>query len=488
MKPYRVVIVGGGLTGLTIAHYLEKECGDACRITVLESSDRLGGNIHTVHDRGYLIDAGPDAWISTKPQATELAIELGLQSDIIETNVENRRVYVMDRNGLVPMPDGLVLGIPTSIGSLLMSRILPWDAILRAWLDVWVPAREWRDDDDETIASFLARRLGSEFADRLTAPLLSGIFSGDADALSIMATFPQLVEAEKQYGSLIRAMRAQTALRVRAAADEGPKSTFVTLKNGMSDFVTTLAHKLGTTHVLKNEPVVEIIRREHDVGDLAGDGRASSAGSFLVRTARKEHVADAVVLSAPPHICAKMIRTLDADIASRFDAFIAGSTATVFLAYPKQLVPMDLDASGFIVPRSLGRPMLAATWVSSKWEGRAPSGFVLVRVFIGGPSGPDLSTISDAALVSMASRELWAAMGIIHAPELSHVFRLMHKSPNPMVGHLARMRELKEALGRHGELYLCGNGYDGTGIPDCIRHARTTAENLVRNARQAERL
>ena len=463
------MIVGGGLSGLAVAHYLEKETGDAYEITVLESSDRLGGNIRTVHERGFLIDAGPDAWVVTKPAATELAEELGLANDLIETMAHNRRVYVLDKSGLVPMPEGLVLGIPTSVSALLGSPLLAWDAVARAALDLVVPARQWHDDDDETIANFIGRRLGPDVADRLAGPLLSGIFSGDAESLSIMATFPQLVEAEKRYGSIIRAMRAQRAARASASADEGgPRSAFVTLKNGMQDFVTTLAHKLKSTFVHKREPVREIVK--------------GISGGFVVRTSEHERACDAVVISSPPPAAKRMLQALDPDIAARFGAFVTRSTATVFLAYPKLAVPMDLDATGFIVPRSLARPILASTWMSSKWEGRAPSGHVLIRVFVGGPNAPDIASSSDEALVTIATGELWRAMNIVHAPELSRVYRLIDKSPNPMVGHLPRMRALKAALAEHGELYLCGNGYDGTGIPDCLRNARTCAENIVRNA------
>lgn len=469
-RPFRVLVVGGGITGLALAHALETQLASVpSEVLLFEGGPRLGGNIHTFRHAGFVADAGPDSWVSTKPQATALAKEIGLEDDLIGTIPDNRRVYIAWGGKLHALPEGLVLGVPTEISPMLGTELFTWDSKLRMGLDLLVPPRTFGPSDDESIAAFVGRRLGDDVADRLVGPLLSGIFAGDAQDLSIRATFPQLVEAEQKHGSLIRAMRAQKAARKGGSSGAAAGSMFVSLVRGMGDFVTTLAHRLKDALVLTETPVSAIERLPD------GDPR----GRFVVETAAGPRFADAVVGTTPTHLFAPLVRELDPALADAFGEIQYVSTATVFLGFKKRDVAHPLDASGFIVPRSLGRPMLASTWVSSKWEHRAPSGHALLRVFFGGANAAGVLGRDDDELTRLAVAELGAFLDLRGAPVFSKVFRFDRKSPQPLVGHLRRVATIKAGLARHPGLYYCGNGFEGTGIPDCIKQAEAAAASLA---------
>lgn len=471
----RVVVVGGGITGLAVAHALEKAT-DPYRVDLLERSDRLGGNIRTVQHNGFVIDGGPDSWVATKPHATRLAKAVGLGDELIGTRPEARKVYILWQRRLHPMPEGLVLGIPTEVGPFARTELLPLDAKLRALLEPLVPRRELTGDADESISAFVARRLGAEISDRIVSPLLGGIFAGDATALSVRACVPQLVEAERDYGSLIRAMRVMRAKRERERAasgggDAAPPSVFTSLERGMGDLVTHVAHLLRDADVSTGVRVLSAVRLP------AGDPR----GRFLVATSRGGEAigCDHLVLTTPAHAAAPIVRDLSPSLSSHLDTFSYASTATVFLAYRKYDVKHDLDASGFLVPASEGRPLLACTFVSSKWEHRAPSGQVLLRVFFGGARGEEVLEADDDALVRLARDELLDVLGITRAPVFSRVFRFDRASPQPGLGHVTRVERMRALLAEVPGLHIGGNGYLGTGIPDAIKQGEDIADAII---------
>lgn len=472
----RVIVVGGGITGLTTAYALEKAAKDL-DIVVLEGGPRLGGNVVTVHHQGFLIDGGPDSWVATKPYATDLARELGLGDELIETLPENRKVYIAHEGRLHPMPEGVMLGVPTEVAPIVASELFTWDAKLRMALELIVPRHDWLEGEDETVGAFLTRRFGDQLADRLAGPLLGGIFAGEADQISIRAAFPQLVAAEKTYGSLILAMRAQLAARKKSAAERSekgakkgakkgvPGSTFLSLKRGMGDLVLNLAHRINA-EVRVNAKVSAITRTEAD--DPRGRFRVFARGAGRL-------FADHVVFTGPAYAARATLPSVDADFDEALSGFDYSSTATVFLAYKRKDIDHPLDAAGYIVPRSAGRTALASTWVGSKWEHRVPSGQALLRVFFGGDGRESLLKKTEAELAELAERELQAFLPIKGRPLFSRVFRYEKASPQPRLGHLGRMKNLKAILARTPGLYLAGNGYDGIGIPECIRQAREIA-------------
>lgn len=468
----RVVVIGGGITGLAVAYRVG--LSGAADVTVLEKRARLGGNIHTEKADGYTIDAGPDAWVSTKPHAGALAKELGLAREMVGTIEANRRVYIATERGLHALPEGMVLGVPTRVMPMLETPVFHWDAKLRMGLELFVPKRTYAPGEDESIASFFSRRFGDELTDRLAAPLLGGIFAGDAADLSVRATFPQLVEMEQKHGSLLRAMWARVKeMRAQHAPKEGdkpaekkaPPSAFISLESGLGRLVERLVESLQNTTIRTGAGVRAVRARE------GGLDVELESGEVLA--------ADDVALTAPAHALVPMVAELDADLSEKLTALRYASTVTVFLGVERAGVAHELDATGFLVPRSLGRPLLAGTWVSSKWPKRAPEGHALLKAFFGGAWGEGVLDKSDEDLVTLAREELERLMGPIGAPRFTRVYRHRRASPQPVIGHLGRMAAIRARVEGHAGLHLAGNGFDGSGIPDCIKQAEAVAQAIL---------
>jgi protoporphyrinogen/coproporphyrinogen III oxidase len=477
---FRLVIVGGGITGLAAARAASawsQERGRQVTITVLEQSARFGGQLVTERIDGYLLDGGADSWVVTKPHATALVRALGLTGSIVGTRATNRRYYVAWADRLHAVPEGLVLGVPTRLGPLLQTRLFSWGGKARMAMEPFVRARRFQgDDEDESIADFARRRLGREAAERLVAPLLGGISAGDASDISVRASFPQLVAMERDHGSLVRGMRAARAERARAQAEAGGKGTegtaFVSLQGGVGELARVLAERLGDDGVsLRPGAGVEAIARR--------------GAGYLVSVAGGQTIdADALVLAIPGHAAGPLLEPLDPDVAHRVSGIVYGSTATVFLGYRRDEVEHPLTGVGFVVPRAAGRAVLAATWVSSKWDGRAPGGHVLLRVFVGGPAGESALSGRDDDLVRVARSALRSLMGIDAQPRLAKVFRFDRASAQMRVGHLAVMRSIHDRLASHlPGLRVAGGGYDGVGIPDCIRQGEAAGRASVDSTR-----
>jgi oxygen-dependent protoporphyrinogen oxidase len=370
----------------------------------------------------------------------------------------------------------MILGVPTRIGPMLRTPVFGWDAKLRMGLELIVPKRTYAEGEDESIASFFTRRFGDELTDRLAAPLLGGIFAGDAADLSVRATFPQLVEMEQKHGSLLRAMWARAKeMRAAHAPKNGaesdapkkpPPSMFITLTAGLGRLVEVLVDALQNTNVRTGAGTRVV--------------RARAGGGFDVELDSGEVLeADDVVLTAPAHALVPMIEDLDADLSEGLAALRYASTVTVFLGVRRADVRHELDATGFLVPRSLGRPLLAGTWVSSKWPNRAPPGHALLKAFFGGAWGEGVLDRTDEDLVDLARSELERLMGPIGTPLFSRVYRHRRASPQPVLGHLGHMAAIRARAERFPGLFLAGNGFDGSGIPDCIKQAEAVAQMLL---------
>jgi oxygen-dependent protoporphyrinogen oxidase len=476
----RVVIVGGGITGLATAHAIERARGQASgqgsapmSIRLVEASPRLGGNIQTITYNGFTIDAGPDSWVANKPHAARLARAVGLGSEIIGTRPESRKVHIVWQRRLHPMPAGLVLGIPTEIAPFLKTDLLTLDAKLRAALEPLIPRKDLSGDADETIASFVSRRLGDQICARLVGPLFGGIFAGDPDELSVRACAPQLAHAEQAQGSLILHMRSLRAQRkeqaARASAAEGESSMFQSLTRGMGDLIVNVVHKLRTTEILTGTSVRSIARLEPD----------NPEGRWAVETDSGTLLADDVVVTAAAYAAARMLRGVDCELEEVLTTVRYVSSATVFLAFRSTDVDFPPDSSGFLVPHAEQLPILAGTFVSNKWPHRAPLEQVLTRVFFGGSHAEHLLERSDNELVQIAREELERLLGMTCAPTLTRVFRFHRASPQPAVGHLARMAKLQKRLASLPGLHIGGNGYVGTGISDSIKQGEEIAARIT---------
>jgi oxygen-dependent protoporphyrinogen oxidase len=465
----RVVIVGGGITGLATAHALEKS-REPCSVNLVDAAPRLGGNLVTVSHNGFTIDGGPDSWVATKPHATTLAKAVGLGDELIGTRPDTRKVYIVWKKQLHALPEGLVLGIPTEWRPFAQTELFGLDTKLRALLEPLIPRKVFDGDEDESIGAFVTRRLGPDISDRIAGPLLGGIFAGEADSLSVRACVPQLVDAEAKYGSLVRAMRVLGKARKEAGPNgEHEGSTFLSLKRGIGDLVTYVAHRLRDAELAPGNPATRVARLPE------GDPR----GRWAVETAKGVLHADHVALTLPGRVSARLVADLDPTLSGMLGDIAYVSSATVFLAYRKYDIRHPLDAVGFLVPRSENRPIVACTFVSSKWDHRAPAGQALLRVFVGGAGAEQYLRRDDAGLVRMAREQLRDLIGIERAPTFAKVFRFDGATPQPTVGHLGRMRRLLERTASHPGLHVGGNGFVGTGIPDAVKQGEEIAARIA---------
>lgn len=477
MQVRRVVIVGGGITGLATAYRLLSAGRDAAgarlAVTLLEARPRLGGNIQTERREGFLIDGGPDSFVTTKPQAAALCKELGLGDRLIPTTSKNRRVYVVHRGALEQLPEGLLLGVPTRILPMVRTRLLSWPAKARMALDLLLPRRSSEGGGDESVGHFVRRRLGDQAAAQLAEPLLGGIYMGNVDTLSLRSTFPQLLDLEAKHRSLIQGAIAQMLARGDKSG-KPPASAFQSLLGGMGELIETLAAK------------VEKAGGEIRIGaEVTAIAKGDAGAGFLVRTARDggaglaELAADDVVLCAPAFVAADALDGLDREISAQLRQIPYLSTATVVCGYHRADVPHPLDASGLIVPKAEGRRIVAATFISSKWSARAPSDATLLRVFVGGHRDAGALAQSDEELIALARSELGALIGVRARPILARVYRYERGNPQPVIGHGARVRKIRALAERHPGLHFAGAAFDGVGIPDCVRQGGEVAARIA---------
>jgi oxygen-dependent protoporphyrinogen oxidase len=470
---HRVVIVGGGISGLSAAWYLEQQARRRevlVRYTLLEAGPRWGGKVLTEHvlsegGTPFVVEAGPDAFITQKPWALELAQELGLSERLIGINDRVNTIYVLDRGRPVAMPEGVLLMVPTRFWPFVRSRLFSLRGKLRMGLDLFIPPR--RDDDDETLAQFVRRRLGNEALDKIAEPLMSGIYNADADAMSIMATFPRFRELEKEHGSLIRGV-----VRARPRASTAPGAAtpaFMSFRGGMQELTDALLSRLRGDLWLDTRVV---------------DLQSEAEGGYRLLTDRGDILqADAVILTTPAYAAADLVRPVAPHVADLLDGIRYLGTGTVSLAFRAEDVGRPINGLGLVVPKGENRPINAITISSTKFTHRAPDGFVLLRVFFGGTRSPATMECDDAHLLDVVRNELRRALGIDAVPLFHRIHRWPRANPQYDVGHLERVARIESGL--PGRLYVTGGAYRGVGVPDCIYQSRCTVERLLNEISQA---
>jgi protoporphyrinogen/coproporphyrinogen III oxidase len=470
-----VAVIGGGISGLSTAYALQERAARAgiqIRCTVVEGSPVWGGKIVTHRVGDLLTEAGPDSFLSQKPAGLELCDKLGLTDQLINTNETGKRACVYSRGRLHELPEGLVVIDPGQLGPFIRSGLLSWAGLARMALDFAVPVK--RSPEDESLAAFFRRRVGWQAFERMLEPLMAGIYAGDAEQMSVQATFPRFVELETQYGSVIRGMMASRKANPPVTYS-GPKRTmFVSLKNGLSDLVAALIHRLTDQGiVLRGGCTVDALRvRSHELGRwtydvILNDGQALSV--------------DSLVLATPAYASAELVRPLTPTAAGLLEMIPYTSTATIAMAYPRSAVSGPAEGFGFVVPRAEGRDLIAATWTSLKWPHRAPPDQLLVRCYVGGVGREAILDLDDQALVARVRAELAGMCGMTGEPGFAEVNRWMRAMPQYTLGHLERLDQIEAALSRYGGLILTGAGYRGVGIPDCIRDGAIAAERVIRH-------
>jgi oxygen-dependent protoporphyrinogen oxidase len=470
MTPRRIVVVGGGITGLAAAHRsleLARETGQPIALALCEAGDRFGGSIGTERVDGFLLERGADAFISDKPAALRLCERLGLGPRLRSTDDRFRRVYVVRRGELVPLPEGFFLLAPTRLAPVLRSRLFSWRGKARMALDLVLPRR--RSGGDESLGAFVRRRFGREVLDRVAQPLAGGIYTADPDELSLAATMPRFQAVEREHRSVILGLRrAAGRPGLMDSAVTGARwSLFVTLAGGMGELVDALVTRLPPGAGRLGVSATGLER-----GDGATPWRVHlDSGEVLA--------ADGVVLAGPAPRMSRLVEPLDPTLAGRLGEVSYASSAAVILAFPRAAIRHPLDAFGYVVPRAERRATIACTFSSVKYPGRARDGCALLRVFFGGRLAGQVIERDDAELTRLAVDDVAALLGVTGPPLLTRVVRYPEAMPQYAVGHLDRVVAIDRHLAPLGGLRLAGAAYRGVGIPDCIRSGEEAVEALL---------
>jgi protoporphyrinogen/coproporphyrinogen III oxidase len=459
----KTVVIGGGISGLAAAYALQKLEGKDASYLLLEASDHLGGKIVTYAGEGFLIEGGPDSFLTQKRAALDLCRELGLGDQLIGSNhTATPSTYVLSKGKLHPMPEGMMLMAPTMILPILRSKLISWPGKLRMGLEIFIGRNT--TVADESLGSFVRRRMGSELLAKIAGPLMAGIHAGDPEALSLRSTFPMFTDMEKKHRSLVLGMMKRKKEQA-AQPSTGPRpSMFTTLSGGLQQLPDAIAARLNPQHAKLNTRVQSVA--------AAGDQYriALADGTSLI--------ADNVVFTTPAYVTAEILQQLAPTLAENLRRIRYVSTSTVSLAFRRSEITCDLNGFGFIVPATEGRKINACSWSSTKFSHRAPADFVLMRVFIGGAFSEDLAEQDEATLIDIARQELREIMGITATPVLARAYRWTKSNPQYNVGHSALINEIDQQASAHPGLYLAGAAYRGSGIPDCIQSGVDTAAKI----------
>ena len=497
----RVIIVGGGIAGLAAAYRLKVNAPDV-HIVLIESADRLGGKVVTDRVDGFVIEGGPDTFLSYKPRGLGLCRELGIEDRLHGTNEKIRRTYVMRKGKLYDLPEGLTGLIPSRFGPMAKSRLIsPWGK-LRMGLDYFIPPKSL--NGDESLAQFVERRLGRELYDRMIEPLMSGIYAGDGEQLSLGATFPQLRQTELEYGSLVKGMLAakkktqhpSTTLRSAQDASKKKWAAFVTPETGLAEIIEALQAQLQGVEVRLDTRVKKVTPSPQPspykgegvrpsplrpaVPPLRGHRKGEGAGMRVYLESGEVLEADAVILATPAYITAQLVSDFDSEMADALRGIPYASTVTLSVAYKLSDIPRPLDGYGYIIPRAEGRSILACTWTSTKFPHRAPEGYGLIRAFIGRAGDEDVLDHTDDELLQMVCDELRNVLGITVEPLLNRIFRWPQAMPQYTIGHLDRIAMIDRRVAEHPGLYVAGNAYRGIGLPDCIASGEAAATSALK--------
>jgi oxygen-dependent protoporphyrinogen oxidase len=518
-------MIGGGITGLAAAHRLierSREIRPQVDVLLLESTSRLGGIIQTESRDGFLLERGPDSFISERPEAIDLAKRIGLESHLIETNKQHRRSFIVRRGRLRPVPEGFQLLAPAKMWSFLTSDVFSWTGKARMAMDLLLPRGSTNGSADESLASFVRRRLGREALERMAQPMVGGIYTADPEKLSLRATFPRFLEMEREHGSVIRALRKESASpisyrgssptpgfpagrrrwggSVRQGSEiergtSGPRySLFLSFDRGMQMLVDKLDERIAdyesrSSNVnhspqtsIQLNTAVESLSLER--GLKAGSGVLAALGGeapkWKVRTNRNETlVADAVCLALPAYVSARLLKNLDSQLSSELDAIPYESTGTINLAYKRGDIPHLLGGFGFVVPFIEKRSLIACTFSSVKFPARAPEGQVLLRGFVGGALQPEMFALDEDEIIQRVRADLRDLLGIEKPPLFTELAKWHRSMPQYHVGHLERVKRIEERVATLPCLALAGNAYSGVGIPDCVRGGETAADKIL---------
>ena len=461
-----IAILGAGTSGLAAAHRLHQLMPQAV-LRVFDRRNRTGGVLETLQKDGFQIEQSADNFITTVPWGLDFCKELGLGDELVQTNPHARRTYVVRKGKLHLLPDGFLMMAPTKLMPMATTPILSPLGKLRAGLELLIPSR--KDDVDESMATFVRRRLGREVFERLVEPLVSGVYAADMEKLSVLATLPRFRDMERQYGSLIWAMQRQLKANKAAHLSEqsGARySMFVTLRNGLSMIGETIAQKLPAGSVQLNTEVTQIDK--------------TPEGKWAVRTKGEILLFDAVIAAASVADASKVLRNSLPVLAEKLGKIEHEGTAIATFAFDSSQIIQEFRGMGFVVPKIERSPILAGSFSSVKYEHRAPMGKFLVRVFAGGARAPELAVMPDVQLVPLLLKELRKVVRIEGEPLFTTVAHWANTMPQYNVGHRELVREIESLVATESSLALAGNAFSGVGIPHCIHTGFVAAEKIAR--------
>ena len=457
----RVAIIGGGISGLSAAFELEqrRRAGADVEYVLYESSPRLGGVLRTEHVDGCVVEAGPDSFVSEKPWAADLARTLGIGDQLIGSNDADRKTYILTRGRLVEMPDGLMFLVPTKILPTGFSPLFSWKTKLRMMQELYHPPRSV--GHDESVAAFVERHYGMEMVDRLADPLLSGVYGGEAANLSVRAVLPRFAEMERTHGSLGRAM---LAARKKMKSERGSAPPlFTSLRNGMQSLAEATVRQLTPDCLLTNATVQAI---------------QPQAGGWTVSAGLKSDQFDRVIVALPARSSAEILESNCRELAAELAAIQYSSSITVGLGYDREVRQSLPPGFGFLVPRSEGKRLLAATFVHNKFPHRALEDRALLRCFFAGSNAENVWSLGDEEIVGIVRNELQQVLGLEADPLFARVYKWKSAMAQYGVGHLERLERIERLRQQLPGLALAGNGYRGIGVPDCVRSGREAAREM----------
>ncbi|GAE35124.1 protoporphyrinogen oxidase [Halalkalibacter akibai] len=463
-KTRRIAVIGGGITGLAAARKLEraKEQGFNLEYDLYEKSSQLGGKIQTERKNGFVIERGPDSYLARKESMTRLAKDVGIEDDLLPN--DTGQAFVLKGDRLYPIPGGAIMGIPTEIKPFIYTQLLSPLGKLRAATDFVYPSFTAKDEDI-SLGHFFRRRLGNEVVDNLIEPLLSGIYAGNLDKLSLKATFPQFQQVEQKHGSLIRGMKASRAKQGPKVEKTKSKGMFLTFRNGLQSFVEAIESKLEAGSVHKNSHITKIYKQDNQLHLLFKDGSIQTY--------------DDVIVTTPPKITAALL--VDYPYFSYLNDMETTTVATVAMAYKEDRITIPHDGTGFVVSKKSNHAITACTWTHKKWKHSTPPGYGLLRAYVGRPGDSAIVSRSDEEIVKAVLYDLRQVMEIEGDPEFFVVTRWQEAMPQYNVGHTFKISKIKEDLARNlPGIHLAGGGIEGIGLPDCIDQGEAAVERILK--------
>ncbi|MFL6559148.1 MAG: protoporphyrinogen oxidase [Bacillus sp. (in: firmicutes)] len=460
----KIIIIGGGITGLTSAFYLQKAIQEnhlPIEIKLIEASHRLGGKMQTVVRDGFTIERGPDSFLARKLSISRLAKEVGMDDQLVHNSTGKSFVLVNEK--LHSMPGGSIMGIPTEVGPFITTGLFSIPAKLRAAADFILPRSE--SGKDQSLGQFFRRRLGDEVVENLIEPLLSGIYAGDIDQLSLMSTFPQFYEVEQKYRSLIIGMKKSTPSQPKTPdSKEQSKGAFLTFKTGLQSFAEAIEAKIDPKLILKGHRVDKITKQGNTYEVYLNNGETLVADS---------------IIAATPH---KITQSMFADyrLFDPFKSVPSTSVATVALAFPEEAVKNDIDGTGFVVSRNSDYSITACTWTHKKWAHSTPKGKVLLRCYVGRSGDETIVDLSDDRIIKIILDDLKKTMDITMSPDFAVISRWKNSMPQYTVGHKKRVADIFEHMSAElPGIFLAGSSYGGVGLPDCIDQGVEAVQNVL---------